>query len=564
MKKIPLYDVREIRDLKDMLRQSVQLYKDKPAFMIKPEKGGAYYNKSFETFGKDVDALGTALIDLIGQDSRVAILAESRYEWYVSYMSVVNGVGIVVPIDKELHHDEIASLLNRSRVNCVIYSSAKQDVLDQISDQISGVKYKICMDAGELSFADMLENGKKLLDEGDDRYLSVEINPDIMSILLFTSGTTAKSKAVMLSHKNICANLMDMCSMKYIAPEDIFLSVLPLHHTYECTCGFLCPVYRGATIAQCEGLRYITKNMQESKTTIMLVVPLMLEMFHRAIMKKAKADPKSTRKFMFAVSLSRFLGKLRIDVRKKLFHQVHDNFGGELSTLVCGGASINPQIMADMRDLGFCAIQGYGLTECAPILALNRDVDFNDAAAGLALPHCDVKVIDKDSDGIGEIIGKGPNIMLGYYEDEEGTADAIDQDQYYHTGDLGFIDQEGFVFITGRKKNVIIGKNGKNIFPEEIESLISELELVSEVLVSGVDDPTGDVVITAEIFPNQDIVESILGKNPDKKEITDLLEQEIKKINSRLVSYKAVRTVLYRDVEFEKTTSKKIKRNYSK
>lgn len=568
MKNIPLYEVRKIKDLRDMLQQSVMLYPDKTVFMIKKIKGQPYVNVSFKQYGEDVDALGTALTHLAGRGSRIAILADTRYEWYVSYLSVTNGTGIVIPLDKELPGQEIAGLLNRSLADCLIYSSSRQSVIDEIRNEIPTVKYFICMDDAAntdniRSFESLLDEGRKLLSEGNRDFLDAPIDPEAMTILLFTSGTTDKSKAVMLSQHNICANLEGMCSMVYIGPDDVFLSVLPVHHTYECTCGFLCQVYRGSTVAQCEGLRYITKNMQECKVTIILVVPLMLEMFHRAIMKKAKIDKKATRKFMFGMGLSRNLRKVGLDKRRSIFKAVHDNFGGRLRLIISGGAGIDPQILTDMQDMGIHCIQGYGLTECAPILALNRDVDFNNKAAGLPLPGVDVRIIDKDENGIGEIIGKGPNVMLGYYENTQATEGAIDKDGYYHTGDLGYLDENNFVIITGRKKNVIISKNGKNIFPEEIESLLSRSPYVSESLVTGESDGRDDIIVKATIFPNMEAVVAQFGENPDPAAIRKLIDEEVKKVNQQMVSYKHIRKIVLRDTEFDKTTSKKIKRDYT-
>ena len=567
MKDIPLYEVRKITDLRDMLKQSVMLYQDKTVFMIKKSKGEPYTNVSFKQYGADVDAFGTALTHLAGHGCRAAILAETRYEWYVSYLGITNGTGIVIPLDKELPQKEIASLLNRSDADCLIYSASKQGIIDEIRGDIPSVKYFICMDQvlqtdSIRSFESILEEGRTLLESGNRDFLDAQIDPEAMTILLFTSGTTDKSKAVMLSQHNICANLEGMCSMVYIGPDDVFLSVLPVHHTYECTCGFLCQVYRGSVVAQCEGLRYITKNMQECGVTIILVVPLMLEMFHRAIMKKAKANKNSARKFMFGMNLSRNLRKIGIDRRRSLFKAVHENFGGRLRLIISGGAGIDPQILKDMQDMGIHCIQGYGLTECAPILALNRDVDYNNKAAGLPLPGVDVKIIDKDENGIGEIIGKGPNVMLGYYENTEATVGAIDKDGYYHTGDLGFLDKDNFVIITGRKKNVIISKNGKNIFPEEIESLLAKSACIMESLVSGEDDGKDDILVTASIFPNMEAVQAQLGENPQPEALRQLIEEEVKKVNQQLVSYKRIRKTIIRDSEFDKTTSRKIKRNY--
>ncbi len=576
MKDIPLYDVKPIHDLRDMLKQSVQQFGEKPAFLVKdckaarvsPDQTGSdYLPVSYTQFGRDVDALGTKLKSLGIDNAKIAILAETRYEWYVTYLSTVNGVGVIVPLDKELPENEIISLLNRSKSQVLVFSGSKQSVVDAVRGQVDTLQHLVCMDQPEneadVYIWDWLEQGEKALKEGERSFLDAAINPEMMSILLFTSGTTARSKAVMLSQKNICINLMAMCKMLYIGRDDVFLSVLPLHHTYECTCGFLCPVYRGCTIAVCEGLRHITKNMQESKVTIMLVVPLMLELFYKRIIKSATADPKMAKKFRFGLMLTRFLRKLGIDKRRKIFDKVHTTFGGHLRILVAGGASIDPKIMTGMQDLGLHCVQGYGLTECAPILALNRDVDYDNAAAGLPLPGVDIKIIDQDENGIGEIIGKGPNVMLGYYENEEATREAIDEQGYFHTGDLGYINEEGFVIITGRKKNVIITKNGKNIFPEEIEFLLNRSDYIQECLVSGMQTDDGDIVVTAEIFPDMEAVQALLGDvDAESEAVRNLIADEVKSVNHELATYKYIRTFTLRSAEFDKTTSKKIKRTY--
>lgn len=577
MKNVPLYEVRKIDDLRDMLRQSTEIFAEKPAFMIKDRRAArvdpahadeGYVPVTYRQFARDVDAFGTKLKALNLQDARIAILAETRYEWYVTYLATVNGVGVTVPLDKELPQGEIENLLNRSRAQVLVYSAGKKDVVDAVKDKITSLEHVICMDASaennsDAAFWDWLSQGEAALKAGDKSFIEAEIDRESLSILLFTSGTTARSKAVMLSHNNICINLQAMCQMLYIGPDDVFLSVLPLHHTYECTCGFLCPIYRGCTIAVCEGLRHITKNMQESKVTIMLAVPLMLELFYKRIIKSATTDPKMARKFQIGLSLTRFLRKLGIDKRKQIFEKVHTTFGGHLRLLIAGGAAIDPQVMTGMQDLGIHCVQGYGLTECAPILALNRDVIYNNAAAGLPLPGVEIKIVDIDENGIGEIVGKGPNVMLGYYEDEEATSEAIDEQGFFHTGDLGYLDEDGFVIITGRKKNVIVTKNGKNIFPEEIEFLLNRSPFIEECLVTGVPDDDGDTIVAAEIFPAMENIESQLGAvEPTSDAVRQLIAEEVKKVNHALTSYKYIRTFTLRATEFDKTTSKKIKRKY--
>lgn len=571
MKDIPLYDVRKITDLRDMLAQSMSRFSDHTAFLVKDKKGGAYQPIKFSTYNNDVESFGTGLHDLGLAGCRVAIIAETRYEWYVAYMATVNGVGIIIPLDKELPPHELANLLNRSQADVLVYSQAKAGDIAAIRGQVKTVRHFICTDRnaeavpGDLVFGDLIERGAALLAAGDRRFAEYPLDPDAMRILLFTSGTTDQAKAVMLSHRNVCTNLMAMSSMIFIGTEDIFLSVLPLHHTYECICGFLCQIYRGSTIAVCEGLRYILKNMQESHATIMLVVPLMLEMMYKRIMKTINADPATARRFWLGRQISNMLLLIGIDRRRQIFAQVHENFGGAMHLFISGGAPVDPKILRGMRELGILCVQGYGLTECAPILAVNRDVDYNDSSAGLALPAVDIKIIDPDEDGIGEICGRGANVMLGYYENPEATAAAIDQDGFFHSGDLGFIDKSGFIIITGRKKNVIVTKNGKNIFPEEIETLLGRSDFVAECLVSGIADESGEWTVQAEIFPNMEAIASVPGNiAADPEAVRSLIAEEVRKVNHLLETYKYIRSFSIRTSEFEKTTSKKIRRQYVK
>ena len=410
-------------------------------------------------------------------------------------------------------------------------------------------------------YSNFIKEGEKLLEGGDKTFTEAPIDPEEMTILLFTSGTTAKSKAVMLCQRNICKNLMSMFSMLYIDRNDIFFSVLPLHHTYECTCGFLGQVYRGTTISLCSGLRYITSEIKEAKPTCILMVPAMLEMFYKKIIKNIESDPKKAKKFNTGRKLSKILLKLHIDVRKKLFAQIHDVFGGNMRLIILGGAPVKPEALEFFQDMGFLCVQGYGLTECAPILALNRDCDFENEAAGLPLPGVDVKILNPDQDGIGEFIAKGDNVFMGYYEDPEATAEALDSEGYYHTGDLGYIDKNGFCIITGRKKNVIIANNGKNVFPEEIEYLLSLDERVAESVVSGVkDENKDDIIIVATIFPDMEVIEKELGPDATDEQIQALLEDVTANVNEMLVNYKKIKKTVLRKTEFEKNTSHKIKR----
>ena len=565
MKNIPLYEVTKPENLRDVVKTRVREFPENPVFLHKTKKGGEYEPVSTEKFDHDIDSLGSALFKKLKKGSRIAILSETRYEWYVSYLATTNGLGCVVPIDKELKTEEILNCLQRAEVNVLIFSKTKLDVVNDIMGKVKTLTMYISMDdladPRFTSFSKLIEEGGELLSSGYTDYQTTPIDVNEMTILLFTSGTTSKSKAVMLNQKNICTNLIAMFSMLYIDRNDIFFSVLPLHHTYECTCGFLGQVYRGTTIAICEGLRYITTNIKEVRPTCVLMVPVMLEMFYKGIMKKINSDPKTAKKLKTGIKLSRFLLKFKIDIRKKLFAQIHETFGGRMRLIILGGAPVNPDMLQFFQDIGFLCVQGYGLTECAPILALNRDVDFKNEAAGLPLPGSEVKIQDPDEDGIGEFVARGDNVFMGYYKDPEATAAALDPDGWYHTGDLGYIDKDGFCIITGRKKNVIIAKNGKNVFPEEIEYLLSLSPYVAESVVSGEkDEIKDDIIICATIFPDMDEVNNKLGEGASDGDIEKLLKEVADGVNEKLSNYKKIKKVVLRKTEFEKNTSKKTKR----
>lgn len=564
MKNIPLYEVDQISTLKDMIINSEKKFGDKPAFLKKVPGIDNYVPVTYKQYKKDVDALGTKLIDLGYKDEKIVIIGENRYEWSCSYLAVVNGVGVVVPLDKELPENEIELSVNRAEASLVIFSPKLIDKIDNLYSKLPTVKEYIVMDDESsddrfVAFGKLLKDGHELLDKGDDRFTSSEIDPEEMKILLFTSGTTDVAKAVMLSHRNICENLMAMCSMTYIDENDVFLSILPIHHTYECTCGFLCPLYRGSTVAYCEGLRHIAKNMAEAKVTIVLGVPLVFESMYKKIwdgIRKAKQE----KKVRFAIRLNNFLKILGMDKSKNMFEKIHASFGGHLRLLISGAAAIDPEVAKGFRDLGILFIQGYGLTECAPIVALNRNVDFKDAAAGLPMPGVDIVIDNPDENGIGEIIVKGPNVMLGYYKDEAATKQVIDSKGYFHTGDLGYMDKEKFVYITGRKKNVIVTKNGKNIFPEEIEYLLLKSPYIQEVLVYASDE-AGDTIVKANIFPNfEKIEEDFKNGVISSDNVEAIIQSEIKNVNKQLVNYKSIRGFNIRETEFSKTTARKIKR----
>lgn len=564
-----LYSVRPINDLKDMLAQSVSLFGNRTAYKIKTENGD-YQEITYSAFNKDITAFGTSLLDLELQGKSIAIFGENRYEWCVAYLSIVNGVGTAVPIDKELTASEIQNLLEQSKVSAVVFTGKYLDAVEEMRPQIPFVKHWICMDdvseESEIhSFSNLMSHGQKMVDEGNQEFEKIEINPDSPLILLFTSGTMGFAKGVMLSHKNICAVITGVCATVNVRPEDRLLSILPLHHTYECTLGFLTIIYSGASISFSDGLRYISRNLNEYKPTILVTVPLLLENVYNKVWKKANKQKSMKRSLIVGQVISGFLYKvLGIDIRRKLFAQIHDNVGGELRMFITGAAAIDPEVSKGFHKWGFSVLQGYGLTECAPLVTGNRDFIYRDKSAGLAIPGVEVKINSPDKKGIGEILIKGLNVMQGYFNDPEETERVL-VDGWFYSGDVGRIDRKGFLYITGRCKNVIVTKNGKNIFPEELESYIKDSPYVGECIVYGeLDKTSGETHIIAQIFPDIEVIREKLKNinlNIDTEEIRNLIQDVIKNVNRKIPLYKHIRQVTIRNKEFEKTTTRKIKRH---
>ncbi len=563
MKNYPLYEVRQIASIRDMQKQSVQEFGDKPAFLVKKERGGPYTPISYVENDKDITSLGTAFLTMGLSGKRIAVISENRYEWAVTYFAAVNGESVIVPIDKELPFDDWSHLLSVAEVSAVVYSQKFSADMVKVKASIPSLEILVNMDLledteHEKSFAALLREGRRLVTAGNHLFDEVEIDVEAPRILLFTSGTTALSKGVWLSHKNITVSLMSMSSMLYVGCPDVFLSVLPLHHTYECTCGFLCAYYRGCTIAYCEGLRYILANLKEAKATVMLGVPAIFETMYKRIWATAKKSGIEN-KLKLGLKIANTLGKVHIDVRKKLFKQIHDTLGGHVRLFISGAAGINPEIAKGFRNMGILFVQGYGITECSPIVCLNRDHFFKDDAAGYPMPCMDVKLIDVGSDGIGEIVCRGENVMLGYYKDDAATKEVM-EGGWFHTGDLAYQDKDGFFHITGRKKNVIVTQNGKNIFPEELETYLNENANVLESMVYGEEDETGETVLCALLVPNFEHI----GKDASDEQIRSLMEAAIKEVNQRNPLYKYIRKFEIRKEELQKTTTKKVKRYLEK
>ncbi len=408
------------------------------------------------------------------------------------------------------------------------------------------------------SLYQLIEEGKQLLDKGNREFLDAKINPEEMQIMLFTSGTTSISKAVMLSHKNLTANIMDIAATIKLDENDIMLSFLPLHHTFESTVGFLYPLSKGCSIAFCDGIRHIAQNVKEYKITAVISVPALFEGIYKQIKKgiQKKGKWETVQK---GIKISNFLLKFGIDIRRKLFKEVHENLGGHLRLLVAGGAAFDPEIEKGFIDLGFRTYQGYGLTETSPVVAAEDDKYTRLGSIGKAFPSLDVKILEPNEEGIGELMVKGPTVMLGYYDNEEATKEVLEPDGWFRTGDLAKIDKDGFIFITGRKKYVIVLQNGKNIYPEELEILINKIEGIKESFVYGKPDGN-DFKICAKIVYDKEVMKEIY-QIEEETEIREKIWEEIKKINKTMPAYKYVREISVTEQELIKTTTQKIKRH---
>ena len=549
-----------VTDLKDMLYRSASKYANRNAFRLK-DKVGTIYGVTYLQFKQDVVALGTSLIHLGLQNERIAVIGKNSYQWAVSYLAAVI-VGIVVPIDKELHADDITNFMNASKAKAVLGDDKYIHLLLENGAKIENtntlyINFNSERDTADyMSFSLLLQAGKKQLEEGDKSFDAIQIDPDAMHIILFTSGTTGNAKGVCLSHKNICSNIMSTYGIVKVKRNDQVLSVLPIHHTYECTLGYLLVIYSGACISYCEGLRYINKNIEEFSPSVFLCVPLLLEKMYKKIEATvSKSLPKYVKEGTDIIS------NLPYPILQIVKRKVRNTLGGRIRAFIVGAAPLNPNLVTSFKKLGMRALQGYGLTECSPLVAGNNDFYMKPEAVGLPIPNVEYKIDKPNENGIGEILVKGPNVMLGYYNNEEETNKVI-KDGWFYTGDLGRIDEDGWLYITGRCKTVIVTKNGKNIYPEEIEHYLNDNPLIAEALVTGLNyDNDDETYVNAQIFPNIDAIKEYLKVSvPQKEEILSVMSDIIASVNKRLPNYKHIKSFKVKEEEFEKTTTQKIKR----
>ena len=557
-------EINEFKNLKEMINNTFNKYADRPAFYLNGENLENSKIVTYKEYYNDINALGTAMIEMGLKGKRIAIISENRYEWEVAYLAVCCGTGIVVPLDKALPEGEIESLITRSEAEAIFYSQKYDSVMAKIQkDGNTKLKYFISMELEENDFNKfsqkvITKKGYELVEGGNREFIDAQINNEEMNIMLFTSGTTNVSKAVMLSHKNICTNILDIGKSFDINETDRFLSFLPLHHTFECTVGYLYPVSKGSAIIFSKGVRHISDELKNYKITAMIVVPVLAEKTYDKIMKsiEQKGKLKTVNK---ATKISNALLKVGIDVRKKLFKEIHEGLGGHLRIMVAGGAPFDAEKEKGFWNLGLNVLQGYGLTETSPVIAAELPHQKKLGTIGKKMPSVEVKIDEPDENGVGELIVKGDSVMLGYYNNDEANEECFTKDGWFRTGDLARIDKEGYIYISGRKKFVIVLKNGKNVYPEEIETLILKNELISECMVFGLPAQDGDVTISVKVVPNKQVIETNYKDNTEE-EIKEIIWNWIKEVNKTMPKYKYVKKLILSDEELIKTTTLKIKR----
>ncbi len=554
-------NILEVTDLKDMLNKTRNLYGEKIGYKVKLNEG-EYETYTHNEIRDMINYLGTALINLGLKDKRIAVIGENRYEWELSYLSVVCGTGIVVPLDKSLPANELEELIERSEVEAIFYSKQYEETVERIKySEKNKLKHLISMDSknhieGIYSQKELIEQGKELVEKGDKSFIDAKINPEEMSIMLFTSGTTSKSKVVALSHKNMVSNVMDFASILDVNSNDRILSFLPLHHVFECTVGMLYSLYIGAERAFCQGIRHILENLNEYKTTFAAFVPAIYENMYKNIIKNLEKQGK----LEFVEKLMQENKNKTMEEKKEIFKDIHNIFGGNIKLFISGAAALDPEVKEAFRNWGINLCQGYGLTETSPVIGVETNENFRVGSIGKALPHVEAKIVEANEEGMGELVVKGPNVMLGYYNDEKATKEVLNEG-WFHTGDLAKIDEDGYIFICGRKKSVIVLKNGKNIFPEEMEALVNKIEGVKESFIFGKQqsEDKEDIKINVKIIFDREIIKEAYKVETDE-EIYDVLLDKIKDINQIMPKYKSIKGIIISEEPLLKTTTNKIKR----
>ena len=561
----PFYRVDTIKTVRDIIDRAAIKYGDRPAFEIK-RASGEHFDIDYREYRSDVNALSNALISKGLTQGSFAVIADNCYEYVLTYISVICAGGVIVPVDKELSAEDILNILRTADVKAVCADSR---VLERLGVECFG-EFELYSwrnpDAPECvtSFESLLREGRLMAGEGNNPYKSIRHDPDKLCTLLFTSGTTGLSKGVMLCQRNFCFEVMAAMGVLKIYPEDCGISLLPFHHTFESSIIMMFAPYCGAKVTFCEGIKYVLRNMKEFNPSIFVAVPLVLETVHKRIMKAIKQKKNGEQLFKVGKILCKAANKVNIDLSKAFFKEIQDTFGGHMRMIICGGAAIDPQILDDFDAFGIKIIYGYGLTECAPLCIINNDRNNSTHSIGVPLPGVDVKIDEPNADGIGEICVKGDMVMLGYYKNEEATAAVMDDEGFFHTGDLGYCDKKGFYHLTGRCKNMILTSNGENVFPEELEYHLDREDYIKASMVESVENKKGETEIHAQIYPDIGEMTENLGREPDEEELRGLIANVVSKVNAGLPRFKHIRSFTVRNVDFVRTTAQKIKREANK
>ena len=564
MKRERYFEATEFKNIKEIIYNSAKKYKDNTAFVIKHKDGKniSYEDVSYKELLDDINGLGTKLYELGYKDKRVAIVGRNRYEWVVAHLSNLLGGIVSIPLDKELQVDELESCLCRSKADIVVFDEKYIENIEEIKRRDNtSLKEYICMSKFKdyKNISNLIYEGKELVKQGYDEYINAKIDSYKMNILLFTSGTTSKSKAVMLSQNNIASNVYAMQLVEKFYETDVNLAFLPFHHIFGST-EIIVMIACGLKTAFPDGLRYVAQNLKEYKVSVFVGVPLLVEAIYRKVEEGIEKKGK-TKLVNLARKISNLLLKFNIDIRRKLFKDIINELGGSMRFVISGGAPLDKKVAQGFNEMGIQLVQGYGLTETSPVIAAENAKKVKYGSIGVPMDNVEIEFENKDENGIGELKVKGPNVMLGYYENEEETNKVL-RDGWFYTGDLGYIDKDGYIFITGRKKDMIVLKNGKKVFPEELETLINRLELVKECIVYGIPDKKdkNDIKLSVKVVYDK---EKVKEKYPNisEEELEKIIWKQIKDINKTFPPYKYIKNMILTDKELIKTTTKKVKRN---
>lgn len=538
-----------LETIRDIINNSSNKYKDKIA--IREKKNKKIVSYTYGQLRDDVYALGTKLIDMGLKDKHIAIVGENSYNWIVSYLAIITGVGVAVPLDKELDSEQISKLLEKGDASAVLFSKGFLSSIDEIIEN-SKLEFAACLNDTD-KYTDvqtLINEGRQLINEGSTVYEDSIVNVNELNVIMFTSGTTGFNKGVMISQNNLLVNIEVACKAFGIYHKTV--AVLPFHHIYENVCGMIAPITVGMTLFINDSLKYLSKDLKLAQPELEIMVPLFLETMEKSIRAQLKRM-NLEKTFENSIKFSNFLLKFGIDLRRLLFRKVHANFGGKLKAIVCGGAALKPELITFFGDIGITIHNGYGITECTPLISVNLNKKGEHFSVGKIFSSCQVKIDNKNEEGIGEILVKGPNVMMGYYKDDESNEKSF-TNGWFRTGDYGSIDADKNLVICGRKKNLIVLSNGKNVHPEELEGYIYEMmPYVKESLVYIDKNKKGSEVISTYVYLDQDF-----SSGKSLEELESILKEDLKKVNKKLPSFKKIQHIYIKEEEFEKNSSKKI------